>query len=118
MAGEAHYIEIVTPTVEQTCAMHERAHGVSFAPPDGGLGGARVARLPGGARLGVRAPMHDAEQPVTRCYLRVDDIEQAASVAAEAGATVALPPTALPGDHGRIAIVILGGVEHGLWAVP
>ena len=49
-----------------------------------------------------------------RMYLSVEDIQQAATKAEESGATLAYPPTR-QGDHGTFAIVIQGGVEHGLW---
>ena len=54
------------------------------------------------------------EQPVMRTYLAVDDIQQAAKNAEEAGAMIAYPPTR-EGDRGTFTIVIHGGVEHGLW---
>ncbi len=64
--------------------------------------------------LGVRAPMHDAEEPVVRPYLLVDDIEAAAAAAVEAGAEIVHPPMELPG-HGTFAIFSQGGIQHGLW---
>ena len=66
-----HYLEIVTPDVDATCATYARLHGVKFSAPEAGLGNARTAPLPGGGLLGVRAPMHETEQPVVRPYLLV-----------------------------------------------
>ncbi len=97
------YLEIVTPDVEAVCAAYAAAHGVRFGAPEPGLGNARTVALPEGGRLGVRAPMHEAEAPVVRPYWLVDDVEASLAAAVEAGGEVAHPPLVLPG-HGRFAI--------------
>ena len=108
------YLEVVTPDVQQTCSALEKLHGVSFGMPDAGLGNARTATLKGGGKLGVRAPMREDEQPVVRPYVLVKDIDATVKAAEAAGAEIALPPTEIPG-HGKCAIYIQGGIEHGLW---
>lgn len=108
------YLEIVTPDVEATCATLAQQHGVTFAEPDERLGNARTADLAGGGRIGVRAPMAEHEAPVVRPYVLVDDIEAAVAAAEAAGAQIAHPPLAIPGQ-GTFAIYILGGIQHGLW---
>jgi predicted enzyme related to lactoylglutathione lyase len=113
---QIHYLEIVTKDVDAVCATYAQLHGVTFGDGDIRLGGARIATLPGGAMLGVRAPMHEAEEPVVRPYLLVDDIKSAAAAAVEAGGEIAHPPMELPG-HGSFAIFIQGGIQHGLWQV-
>ena len=115
-AMQIHYLEIVTSEVDATCATCERLHGVTFGEPDVGLGGARTAKLPGGGRMGVRAPMHETESPVVRPYWLVEDIDAAAAAAVEAGGEIAHPPMEIPG-RGKFAIYIQGGVHHGLWQV-
>jgi predicted enzyme related to lactoylglutathione lyase len=111
---QVHYLEIVTKDVDAVCATYAKLHGVTFGPGDAGLGGARTAPLPGGGLLGVRAPMHETEEPVVRTYLLVDDIDAAAKAAEEAGGTIAHPPMEIPG-HGKFAIFIQGGIHHGVW---
>ena len=111
---QVHYVEIVTKEVDAVCAAYEAAHRMQFGKPDAGLGNARTAKLPGGGLIGVRAPMHEAEEPITRPYWLVDDIEVAVAAAVEAGGEVAHPPMEIPG-HGTFAIYIHGGVHHGLW---
>lgn len=74
----------------------------------------RAAQLAGGGMIGIRAPMHNGENAVTRPYMRVKDIEAAVAAASEAGAEIAVPPMKIPG-HGTCAIYIEGGVEGGLW---
>ena len=113
---QVHYLEIVTPEVDATCAAYEKLHGVSFSAPEAGLGNARTAKLANGGLLGVRAPMHETEEPVVRPYLLVDDIDAAATAAVEAGGEIAHPTMEIPG-HGKFAIYIQGGIHHGLWEV-
>ncbi len=113
---QIQYLEIVTKDVDAVCATYAQLHGVTFGDGDAGLGGARTAALPDGGLLGVRAPMHEAEEPVVRPYLLVDDVEAAAKAAAEAGAEIAHPPMEIPG-HGTFAIYVQGGIHHGLWQV-
>ena len=111
---QIHYLEIVTKEVDAVCAAYAATNSVQFGKPDPGLGNARTATLPGGGLLGVRAPMHETEQPVVRPYWLVDDIEAAVAAAVQAGGEVAHPPMEIPG-HGTFAIYIQGGVHHGLW---
>lgn len=111
---QVQYLEIVTPDVDAVCATLAVIHGVSFSEPEAGLGNARTARLAGGGLVGVRAPMHETEEPVVRPYLLVDDIEAAAEAARAAGGEIAHPPMEIPG-HGIFAIFIQGGIHHGLW---
>lgn len=108
------YLEIVTPSVAETCDALARSHDVDFSEPITELGNARVAELKGGGRIGVRAPLRESEEPVVRPYILVDDIEAAVKAAEKAGANVALSPTEIPGQ-GTISIYIIGGIEHGLW---
>lgn len=109
-----HYLEIVSEDVDAVCAAYAAAHSMSFSAPDAALGGARTATLPDGSSVGVRAPLHEMEQPVVRPYWLVDDIEAALAAAVDAGAVVAHPPLAIAGK-GTFAIYILGGNQHGLW---
>lgn len=111
---EVCYVEHVTNDVDATRLLLESIHGWRFAEPDPVLGGSLVAVLPNGGRASIRAPLHTSEAPLTRAYVRVADVAEAAKNAEKAGAHVALPPTPLEG-HGTIAILQLGGVEHGLW---
>lgn len=111
---QVQYLEIVTPDVDAVCATYAQLYGVTFSEPEAGLGNARTAALSDGGKLGVRAPMHESEQPVVRPYVLVDDIEEAVKAATAAGAEIAHPPLELPG-HGTFAIFIQGGIHHGLW---
>ena len=114
-ALKVQYLEIVTPSVNETCDALAHVHGVVFSEPIAEFGNARTADLEGGGRIGVRAPMRDTEEPVVRPYVLVDDIEAAVKAAEAAGAKVALPPMEIPGGQGTFSIYILGGIEHGLW---
>lgn len=56
---KVQYLEIVTPSVNETCDALAQAHGVVFSEPIAELGNARTADLEDGGRIGVRAPMRD-----------------------------------------------------------
>ena len=111
-----HYLEFVTTDVDAVCAAYASAHQVTFGDPVAALGNARTAVLAGGGLVGVRAPLRETEAPVVRPYWLVSDIATAAAAVVQAGGTLALPPTEIPG-HGTIAIYVHGGNDHGLWQV-
>ena len=113
---QLQYLEIVTPEVDATCTTYAQLHGVTFGDPEPSLGNARTAALAHGGLIGVRAPMHESEQPVVRPYLLVNDIEAAARAAAKAGGEIAHPPMEIPG-RGTFAIYIQGGIQHALWQI-
>jgi predicted enzyme related to lactoylglutathione lyase len=111
---QIHYLEIVSADVTAQCAALERLHKVSFGAAVADLGQARVAELPDGSRIGVRAPLAAHEQPTVRAYFAVDDIGRAVKDAEAAGGVVAYPPTR-QGATGTWAIYVLGGAQIGLW---
>jgi len=108
------YLEIVTKEVEAVCAAYASAHKVQFGKPEAGLGNARTATLAGGGLVGVRAPLRQTEEPVVRPYWLVDDIDAAIAAVVQSGGVIAVPPMEIPG-HGRFAIYLLGGNNHGVW---
>ena len=111
---QVHYLEIVTQEVDAVCTAHEQLHGVTFSEGDPGLGDARTATLSNGGMIGVRAPMHESEEPVVRPYLLVKNIDAAVAIVEKAGGEIAHSPMAIPG-HGKFAIYTQGGIHHGLW---
>lgn len=112
--AQVYYLEIVTEDVDAVCADYTKAIGARFGEPVALLGNARITAMPGGGRLGVRAPLRATEEPVVRPYWLVNDIEASVAAAVAAGAEVAHPPLEIPG-HGTFAIYFHGGVQHGLW---
>jgi len=111
-----HYLEIVTPDVEHVCSSYAQTLGVSFSEAMVELGNARTAALSNGGTIGVRAPMHGAEEPVTRPYYLVEDINKAVEEAENTGAKIAVPPMDIPG-RGQCAILMYGAIQSGLWQV-
>lgn len=114
---DIYYLEIVTPDVQSVSEFYTSAYGWRFEPEAPELGNAMVAILPDGSMCGIRAPMHEQEEPIVRTYLRVENIDAAVKRAAELGATIALEPMEIPG-RGKVAIYFLGGIQQGLWQVP
>jgi predicted enzyme related to lactoylglutathione lyase len=88
---QVHYLEIVTPDVDAVCQAYSQSHGVTFSEPEAGLGNARTGALLDGGKIGVRAPMHETEEPVVRPYLLVEDIEGAIDAAVKNGGEIAHP---------------------------
>jgi predicted enzyme related to lactoylglutathione lyase len=111
---QVHYLEIVSRDAATQIAALEQVHGFAFGPPVADLGQARVAKAPDGSLIGVRAPLAEHEQPITRTYLSVEDIRSAVQRAEAAGAVIAYPPTQ-QGDTGTWAIYMLGEIQIGLW---
>lgn len=111
---KVQYLEIVTTEVDALCGQYSAVHGITFSEPEANFGGARIAQLDGGGRIGIRGPLRATETPVVRPYMLVDDIKAAVESAAAAGAEVAMPPTPIPGN-GMFAIVIHGGIDCGFW---
>jgi hypothetical protein len=70
-----HYMEIVTSDVTAQCVALSRIHAVAFGPEQPALGNARVAEMPDGSLIGVRAPLAEHDQPIVRTYRQVDDIQ-------------------------------------------
>ena len=116
IAMQLHYLEVVTPDVDGYCATHQSQTGAKFGDPEELLGNARVADLASGGRIGVRAPMHDAEEPAVRPYVLVDDVAAATGEAEASGGQLMVPPMELPG-LGTFSIVDMGGIQQGFWQV-
>lgn len=112
-AMKIHYLEIVTSDLDATCNLYSKMYGVTWSDPDPSLGGAKTAKLADGGLFGIRNPMHDAEKPVVRPYILVENIEEAVKSVGD-DAVIAVPPMEIPG-HGTCAIVIQNELELGLW---
>jgi len=113
---QIYYLEVVTLDVEQVCASYTHTLNTAFSGPVAELGGARTAIVSNGGSLGVRAPMHEAEEPTTRPYYLVDDIEKAVNDAEANGAQIAVPPMDIAG-RGQCAIIMFGTIQSGFWQV-
>ena len=111
---QLQYLEIVTSDAERLCQYYASIHGITFSEPVMNLGNARTAKMEGGTVLAIRGPMRESEAPAIRPYTLVDDVEKAVAAAKEAGAEIAIPKMEIP-EHGTIAIVIIDGIECGLW---
>ncbi len=111
-----HYLEVVTPNVDLVCESYSASLNISFTEVISELGGARTAKPSNGGLIGVREPMHEAEEPTTRPYYLVSDIEKAVEDAIGSGAEIAVPPMEIP-DRGKCAIIMFGAIQSGFWQV-
>ena len=98
------------------CESYAQSLGVAFSAPIPELGGALTAEMTSGSLLGIRAPMHESEAPVTRPYFLVPDINEAVENAKRTGAEVVLPSMEIPG-RGLCAIVFFGPIQQGFWQI-
>lgn len=112
--SKIRYLEIVTPDVDGTVNIFEKSSKVRFSEPVAELGNARVAPMSGGAQMGIRAPMSETEEPVTRTYFSTDNIDKATEEAVAAGAELAHPVLEIPGQ-GKFSIFFHGGNQFGYW---
>lgn len=108
------YLEVVTNKVDEVCQTYESVYGVKFCHGVPELGNARTAQLESGGMIGVRAPMHETEEPIIRPYMLVDDIEKAVEKISQSGGEILHPAMEIPG-HGKFAIYSLGDNNLGLW---
>lgn len=111
---QIRYLEIVTPDVDGTIAIFETSGPLTFSDPIAELGNARMATLPDGSQMSIRAPMSDTEETVTRTYFLTDDIDAATKAAVAAGAELAHPVMEIPG-RGKFSIFFHGGNQFGYW---
>ena len=65
-AVTVQYLEIVTPSVDETCNALAQAHGLVFGEPIAKFGNARTAPLANGGFIGVRAPLRETEDRIVR----------------------------------------------------
>lgn len=112
--SQIRFLEIVTPDVDGTIAIFETSGPLTFSDPVPELGNARVATLPDGSEMSVRAPMHETETPVTRSYFLTEDIEAATQAAVKAGAELAHGIMEIPG-RGKFSIFFHGETQFGFW---
>lgn len=111
---KVRFLEIVTSDVDGTIAIFEASNGAEFSDPVPEFGNSRVAQMPDGGKISVRAPMHGAEEPVTRTYFLTNDIEAATEKAVAAGAELAHPVLEIPGQ-GKFSIFFHGDNQFGYW---
>ena len=111
------YLEIVTTEVDVVCEQYSKLHNIIFGDNIPTLGGARIAELKNGGKVGIRSPLRDTEKPIIRPYFLVENIQHSVESAEKSGVEIAVPPMDLPG-YGTCAIIIHEGIETGFWQLP
>ena len=111
-----HYLEIVCPNPKETAESLGIVHGAEFAGPVGHFGNAYIMTRQDGSRIGVRAPMHESETPVTRPYILCSNVKAAVEALEARGVIIMHPPLEIPGE-GTFAIYMENDIQYGLWEV-
>lgn len=115
--GTIAHTEFASSDPAATKAWAEKALGWKFMPPMPSPAGEYHMWQAGTADSGgIRGNM-PPEMPGTIAYVEVANIDSSFQKALDAGAKAMLPPEAIGGGMGRMAIVKApGGVAIGLWA--
>ena len=118
MGQPVAFFEIVSPDHERAQTFYAELFGwtVNADPDMGGYGlvdtGAGAGTIGGGI-----GPAETPGEAGTRMYVRVPGLGAALDRAEELGGKRLVPPTDLPGDYGRFAILAdPDGNQVGLWA--
>ncbi|HKT05496.1 MAG TPA: VOC family protein [Rugosimonospora sp.] len=117
MGQPVAFFEILSPDHERAQAFYRDLFGWAVAadPQMGGYGlvdtGAGEHAITGGI-----GPSSETDRPGVKIYIRVDDLGAFLDRAEALGGKRVQPPTPLPGDFGRIAILAdPDGNLVGLW---
>lgn len=117
LAGSIAHTEFASTDPAATKGWAAKTLGWSFQPPMPMPGGDyHMWEAGDGESGGVRSNM-PPESPGTIAYVTVTNMQRAYDKALKNGATPMLPPTAIGGGMGKMAIVNApGGVAIGLWS--
>jgi predicted enzyme related to lactoylglutathione lyase len=118
MGQPVAFFEIVSTEPERAQKFYAELFGwkVDTDPAMGGYGLVDTGAGPDAIGGGIGASSAPGDTGV-KIYLRVDDLDAYLNRAEALGGTRILPPTDLPGDFGRIAVLAdPDGNAVGLWA--
>ena len=118
MGQPVAFFEVVSAEPERAQKFYGELFGweVVAAPELGGYALVDTGAGDGGVSGGI-GPSQGPGDDGVKIYMRVDDLEAYLARAEELGGTRLVPPTDLPGDYGRIAILAdPDGNPVGLWA--
>lgn len=108
------FFEVVSPDADRARQFYADLFGWTIETDDEGYGLVSTGDDAVGGGIGPSAAPGDTGVKV---YVRTDNLEQTIERAKALGAQTLVGPVALPGDHGRIAVVTdRDGNPLGLWS--
>jgi uncharacterized protein len=120
MGQPVAFFEIISADPGRARAFYTELFGWQAEPdPDPGMAGYALVDTCGGegAIGGGIGPSMAAGDTGVKIYMRVDDLDAYLEKAEKLGGTKVVPPTDLPGDFGRFAILAdPDGNPVGLWS--
>jgi predicted enzyme related to lactoylglutathione lyase len=117
MGQPVAFFEVTSPDHQRAQRFYARLFGwdVAADPAMGGYG--LVDTGAGDGAIGGGIGPADADDSGVKIYMRVDDLDAYLDRAEALGGKRLVPPTDLPGDYGRFAILAdPDGNRVGLWA--
>jgi predicted enzyme related to lactoylglutathione lyase len=118
MGQPVAFFEVISPNQERAQKFYAELFGwqVNADPAMGGYALVDTGAGEGAIGGGIGASSEPGDAGV-KIYMRVDNLETYLSRAEELGGTRVMPPMALPGDFGTIAVIAdPDGNRVGLWA--
>jgi predicted enzyme related to lactoylglutathione lyase len=115
MAHPVAFFEVVSPDHERAQKFYAELFGWSV-DADPSMGGYGLVDT-GAGEDAIGGGIGPEDEPRTRIYIRVPDLDAALDRADQLGGARLVPPTDLPGGYGRFAIFTdPDGNQVGLWA--
>lgn len=117
MANPVAFFEVISPDHERAQKFYSELFGwqVAADPAMGGYGLVDTGAGDGGVGGGIGPGTGD--ETGVKIYVRVDDLDAYLARAEALGGKRLVPPTDLPGDFGRFAVLTdPDGNQVGLWA--
>lgn len=118
MGQPVAFFEVVSPDHERAQEFYAELFGwkVDADPAMGGYGLVDTGAGEGAIGGGI-GPAESPGEAGVKIYVRVPDLEAALDRAEQLGGTRVVPPSDLPGDFGRFAVLAdPDGNQVGLWA--
>jgi uncharacterized protein len=119
MGKPVAWFEVISADADRARKFYSELFGwtVSADPAIGGYALVDTGAGEGAIGGGIGALTGPADTPGVRIYMRVDDLDAYLDRAEKLGGRRLVPPTNLPGDFGRFAMVAdPDGNPVGLWA--
>src|SRR3974377_2575580 len=114
MGQPVAFFEVISPDHERAQKFYRELFGwqVPAAPAMGGYGLVDTGAGDGAIGGGIGPSSNPGEKGV-KIYMRVDDLDAYLDRAEQLGGKRLVPPTDLPGDYGRVAVLPAPDAKQG-----